>query len=197
MGLLGRLFGTKREVIRAPNFDPGSKAVERSAAMLRESIDLGGAGPDGPNRGRLAKPFARGYVFGFSDACIQRFGVLDELESLALITVVHGKVFGHKVGSLLVHDALRDQDDAEFARGRIAGAKDLFRWLDKRSYTPRLLTDYLRADDAPSRLMAPTGESPEESDIETANIPARQAPNAMIIRLPTGRHLKTVKPIEH
>jgi hypothetical protein len=127
--LFQRLFGATRDAIALPHFDAGNRAVQISATILRECIDLGSAWPGGPNRGRLAKPFARGYIFGFSDACIQRFGVLDELESLALITVVHTKIFGHKIDSLLVGDALRDQHDAEFGRGRTAGAEDLFRWL--------------------------------------------------------------------
>jgi hypothetical protein len=36
--------------------------VDLSVTILRECIDLGSAGADGPNRGRLAKPFARGYI---------------------------------------------------------------------------------------------------------------------------------------
>ena len=102
MGLFQRLFGATRGAIALPDFDAGNKAVEISATILRECIDLGFAGADGPNRGRLAKPFARGYVFGLSDACIQRLGVLEELERLALITLVHVRIFGHKLGSSLV-----------------------------------------------------------------------------------------------
>src|SRR6266481_4425067 len=213
MGLFQRLFDATRHVIAPPNFDAGNKAVEISTSILRECIDLGFAGADGPNRGRLAKPFARGYLFGFSDACIRQIGVLDELESLALITVVHTKIFGHKMGSSLVGDALRDERNAEFGRGRTAGAKDLFRWLDDRPYTPLLLTRFLQADDATSCPVLPTGVSPAESDIEPTNVPTMRAPsrwnttpdtkkatmeapgkNATIIRLSTRRHMKTVKP---
>jgi hypothetical protein len=216
MGLFQRLFGATRDAITLPNFD-GSKAVNISATMLRECIDRGSAGPDGANRARVAKPFARGYLFGFSDACIQEFGVFDELESLALITVVHGTLFGQKLGSLLVHDALRDQRDAEFARGRTAGAEDYLRWLNDRSNTPLLLTDFLRADDAPSSLIAPTDVSPAESGIEPSNVLTRQAPSrwnnalvrrraiaeatpdksATIIQLRTRPQMKTIKPTEH
>jgi hypothetical protein len=215
MGLFQRLFGATRDAIKIPNFD-GSKAVNVSATMLRECIDRGSAGPGGPNRARLAKPFARGYLFGFSDTCIQRFAVFDELESLALITVVHGTLFGQKIGSLLVHDALRDQRDAEFARGRTAGAEDLLRWRSERSYTPLLLTNYLLEDDAPSSLIAPTGESPAESGIEPSNVLTRQAPSrwnnalvrrraiaeatpdrsAVVIQLRTRLRVKTIKPIK-
>jgi hypothetical protein len=216
MELFQRLFGATRNAIALPNFDAGNKAVEISATILRECIDLGAAWPDGPNRGRLDKPFARGYIFGFSDACIQRIGVHDELESLALITLVHVRVFGHKVGSLLVGDALRDQRDVEFARGRSAGVEDLLRWVNDRSSTPVSLIDYLYADDEASGLTAPSNVSPVEPDIESINVPtgdasskwdntlvgkkavAEVAPakSATIIQLRTRLHKKTVKPIK-
>jgi hypothetical protein len=154
MSLLTRLFGANRDPIRAPNFDLGSRAVEISATMLCEVIDRGSAGPDGPNRGRLTTFFARGYLFGFSESCIQRFGVFDEIESLAHITVVHTRMFGGQIGWLLVQDALRDQGHAEFGRGHAAGADDFLRWLNERSYTPRSLTDYLLAAQGPSSQIA-------------------------------------------
>jgi hypothetical protein len=217
IGLFQRLFGTTRDVTTLPYFDAANRAVEISATILRECIDLGSAWPGGPNRGRLGKLFARGYIFGFSDACIQNFGVHDELESLALITLVHAKIFGHKIGSLLVGDALRDQRNPEFRRGRTAGAEDLIRWLDDRSYTPPLLADYLYEDDTPPSLTAPTGESPAESDIEPINVPTEGAParwdpahvtkkatvesvpekSATIIQLRTRLHAKIVKPTQH
>jgi hypothetical protein len=213
--LFQRLFGATRDAIVHLHFDAGSRAVELSATILRECIDLGSASPGGPNRGRLAKPFARGYIFGFSDACIQRFGMLDELELLALLTEVHAALFGQKIGSLLVGDALRDQPNAEFRRGQIAGAQELLRWLDDRSYTPLLLVRFLQADEATSCPMAPTGESSAESGIESTNVPARHAPSrwnnallgrgemsggapdksAVVVRLQP--RLKKIKPIEH
>jgi hypothetical protein len=215
MKLFQRLFGKTRDAIALPHFDAGNRSVEISATILRECIDLGAAWPGGPNRERLAKPFARGYLFGFSAACIQRFGVLDELESLALITVVHAKIFGRKIGSLLVHDALRDERNAEFGRGQAAGAEDLVRWLDDRSNTPLILIDYLYTDDEASSLIAPTGESPAESGIDPTNVLRRHAPSgwnnalvrrraiakatpdksATIIRLRPRSHGKTIKPI--
>jgi len=215
MELFQRLFGATRDAISLPNFDAGNKAVEISATILRECIDLGAAWPDGPKRERLAKPFARGYIFGFSDACMQRLGVLDELDSLALITLVHVRIFGHKFGSLLVGDALRDQRNAEFGRGRTAGAEDLLCWVNDRSYTPLLLVRFLQADDATSCPIVPTGVSPEESGIEPTNVLTGHAPSrwnnalvrrrgiaeaapdksATIIRL--HPRLKKIKPIEH
>jgi hypothetical protein len=134
----------------SPTIDVGAEAVDLSVTMLRLNIDLGWAGRSGPNRRRLVKQFARGYIFGFSDACIQRFGVTDERQSLSLITLVHIRVFGQEVGSLLAADMQGARGDSEFIRGRTAGAGDLFRWLDDRAYTPLSLTDYLQSDDEPA-----------------------------------------------
>ena len=228
VGLIKRWFGTTRKASTPRTSDAGNKAVDLSATILRECIDLGFAGADGPNRGLLTKPFARGYIFGFSDACIQRRGVPDELESLALITLVHAKIFGHKIGSLLVEDALRDRRNAEFGRGGTAGASDLLRWLDDRSYTPVLLTDYLRAEETPADPVVSTSvleagaeskpanvsqvrSSIDPSDETTMHAPSRwntarvkkkaiveatPDKSAVVIRLHTAQHLKTVKPIE-
>jgi hypothetical protein len=168
MGLLSRLFGTDRDSIMLPNFDPGSKAAELSAFMLREVIDRGSAGPDGPNRGRLATLFARGYLFGFSESCIQGFGAFGEIESLALITVVHTKMFGGPVGWLLVQDALREQGQAEFDRGQTAGVDDFLRWLSDRSNAPRALTNHLLEDHEalyPSAASASLDTTPPGSPI--------------------------------
>jgi hypothetical protein len=188
MGLFQRLFGATRDAIVLPNFDAGNKAVDISATILGKCIDLGSGGPNGANQRRLFNPFARGYLFGFSDACIQRLAVLDELQSLALVTLIHSKIFGHEIGSLLVGSALRDQSNAEFARGRTVGTRDLFRWLDERSYTPRALTDYLRADDEASSSKVPSSVAPSTTVIEPAavsaatsasgatNMPARPTP---------------------
>ena len=217
MWLFRRLFGAARDATALPHFDAGNRAVEISTTILRECIDLGFAGADGPNRGRLAKPFARGYILGFADACIRRFGVLDELESLALITLVHVRIFGHNRGSLLVPDAHQDQRTAEFGRGRTAGAEDLLRWLNDRSNTPPILIEYLLGDEAPSSPIAPTCESPAKSGIESTNVLTRQAPSrwnnalvrrraiaeaapdksATIIQFCTRLHTKTVKPFKH
>jgi hypothetical protein len=85
---------------------------------------------------------------------MQRFGVTDEMQSLALITLAHIKVFGQEIGSMLVGVALGDRGDSEFIRGRTAGAGDLIRWLVDRAYTPLSLTDYLHSDDKPSTSTA-------------------------------------------
>jgi hypothetical protein len=217
MGLLRRLFSTNCDPIKLPNFDPGSKAVEISATMLRQVIDRGSAGPDGTNQGRLVTLFARGYLFGFSESCIQRFGVFDELEALALITVVHTKLFGGPVGWLLVQDALREQGHAEFHRGQTAGANDFLRWVNDRSNAPRVLTDYLLEGDDISSPSAATSDSAVEPVIDTTDVPTRCGPSTgndaligkratmaavsdssiMTISLRKRLHMKPVKPNSH
>jgi hypothetical protein len=166
MGLLSRLFSTDLEAIRLPDFSRGSKAAELSAFMLRDAINRGSAGLDGPNRGRLATLFAGGYLFGFSESCIQGFGVFGEIESLALITVVHTKMFGGQVGWLLVQDALQMQGQAEFDRGQAAGADDFLRWLSDRSNTPRTLTDHLLENHEASSPNVSSSASPTRTVIE-------------------------------
>jgi hypothetical protein len=216
MGLFQRLFGATRDAITLPHFDAGSKAAEISTTLLRECIDSGSAGPDEPNRGRLTTPFARGYLFGFSESCIQRFGVFGEIESLALITVVHTNIFGGQVGSLLVQDALREQGQAEFDSGQTVGADDFLRWLKDRSNAPRALTEYLLEGDDMSCPSAATGDSAAELGIETTDVPPRYEPStgndALIgkrapmaaadrsvttIWLHKRLHMKPVKPITH
>lgn len=141
-----------------------------SETLLREVIHRGSAGPEGSNRVRLSALFARGYLFGFSESCIQRFGVFNGIESLALITVIHTRMFGAEIGWLLIQDALREQGRAEFERGRTAGAFDFLRWLDDRSYAPRSLTDYLLED---HEALCPTVAS-ASPDIALAGGPIRQ-----------------------
>lgn len=177
MGLFQRLFGATRDAIALPYFDAGNKAAEISTTVLRECIDRGSAGLDGPNRGRLASLFARGYLFRFSESCIHGFGVFGEIESLALITVVHTNIFGGQVGWLLVQDGLREQGQAEFDRGQTVGADDFLRWLKNRSNTPRALTEYLLEGDDMSCPSAATGDSAAEPGIETTDVPTRRGPS--------------------
>jgi hypothetical protein len=147
--------GIIRNAKDATRTDAGNNAVDIAATMLLFCINLGSAGPGEPNRSRLDSPFARGYIFGVSDACIQRLEGLEEVEALASITVIYVKMFGVDAGSLLVGGALRDQLNTEFCRGRNVGAADLFQWLDERSHTPLALTDYLHEDDTRSNSTAP------------------------------------------
>jgi hypothetical protein len=51
--------------------------LESSASYILKLLDQS-------SRPELTMPFARGYLFGFSAACIERLGVLDEQESGSL-----------------------------------------------------------------------------------------------------------------
>jgi hypothetical protein len=142
VGFMDRVFGRARQA--KPAAAKGNELVDLACNLLAAQIDLGSASPGDTNRKRLEEPYARGYVFGFIDALLQKGGIADETHALALITVVHGKLFGVAMGSLLVGDALNDQSpDSIFTTGRGVGAADLIRWLSDSKTAPLMLADYL------------------------------------------------------
>jgi hypothetical protein len=145
MGLMDKALGKARPA--KPEAAKGAELVDIACDLLATQIDLGGASLGNGNRGRLEEPFARGYVFGFIDALLQKGGIADETHALALLTVAHGNLFGQPMGVLFITDALADQSpDSVFTKGRGVGASDLIRWLNENSTTsgpPLLLTDYL------------------------------------------------------
>jgi hypothetical protein len=143
MGLMDRLLGRARQV-QPPAASKGNELVDLACNLLATQIALGTASAGGSNRKRLQEPYARGYVFGFVDAVLQKGGIADETHALALITIAHTKLFGVEMGSLLVGDALNDQSpDTIFAQGRRVGGTDLIRWLNDSKTPPLKLADYL------------------------------------------------------
>jgi hypothetical protein len=129
MGFMN-LFKRARQPTK-PLATNGDELVDLACNLLATQIDLGSASTTGPNRKRLEEPYARGYVFGFVDAVLQKGGIADETHALALITVAHSKLFGVAMGSIFVGDALNDQaPDSIFTKGRGVGAADLIRWLN-------------------------------------------------------------------
>jgi hypothetical protein len=91
-------------------------------------------------------PHARGYVFGFVDALVQRGGVADKTHALALISVAHAKIFGKAMGSVFIVDALSTHSpDSVFTKGRATGATDLERWSADSGIPALMLSDYLNS----------------------------------------------------
>jgi hypothetical protein len=154
VGIFKRLLGyedSSHEGPVAPKSKKGSEFVDLASNMLMTQIDLGNALPGCPNRQRLGKPYARGYMFGFLDAFLQKAGVTDEIEALALITIAHTRLLGVDAGSSFVREALANQaPDSIFTNGRAKGGADVYRWLSDNNVPPLVLTDYLNGSDVPA-----------------------------------------------
>jgi hypothetical protein len=69
---------------------------------LKQIITAGFAKAGCPNRRRLEKPFAQGYVFGFVYALIQEHAVKDETNGGRLMTDVCVEVYGPVVGPAIL-----------------------------------------------------------------------------------------------
>jgi hypothetical protein len=146
MGILKRLFSSAPD---SKKTDKGLEAADLAATMLMTQLDFGDALPGGANRQRLGEPFARGYMFGFIDAMVQRVGATDQTQALALITLAHTRMLGVELGSKFVGEALADQaPDSIFTKGRAAGGADLMRWFGNTDVPPFALSDYLNGREA-------------------------------------------------
>ena len=144
---LKRLF-QKAPIPKEPD---GNEIISIACGLLATQINLGSASPpDGVNRRRLEMPFARGYVFGFIDALVQKGRISDETHALALISVAHAKIFGKAMGAVFIADALASQSpDSSFSKGRAAGAADVIGWFGDKGVLPLGLSDYLNSATEP------------------------------------------------
>jgi hypothetical protein len=131
-----------------------SDLVSWAVDSLMSQMELADALPSGSNRKRLGKSYARGYIFGFIDAVLQKGGLTGETQAIALISVAHVKLFGIDTGSEFVREALSDQiPGSVFTRGREAGGADVFLSLSnnpERKGPPLKLTNYLTGHDVPT-----------------------------------------------
>lgn len=61
---------------------------------------------------------------------------------MALLILVHAKLFGEESGAIIVGKSIRDQEDPIFGLGRMRGSQELVEFF--RSKTPAMgLTGYL------------------------------------------------------
>jgi hypothetical protein len=129
-----------------PKSADAKELVDVACNLLTTQIGLGNALPGGANRQRLEMPYARGYVFGFVDALVRRGGIADEVRMLALISIIHAKVFGKAMGSVFMVDALSSHSpDSPFTKGRATGETELKRWVADSGVPPGMLSDYLNS----------------------------------------------------
>jgi hypothetical protein len=130
-----------------PKSADAKELVDLACNLLTAQIRLGSALPGGANRQRLEMPYARGYVFGFVDALMRTKGIItEEKRILALISVIHAKVFGKAMGSVFMVDARSSHSPhSAFTKGRATGETDLERWVADSDGAPTMLCDYLNS----------------------------------------------------
>ncbi|HEU0233908.1 MAG TPA: hypothetical protein VFQ94_02120 [Gallionella sp.] len=83
----------------------------------------------------MVNKFARGYVFGFHDAMLQRFGLVDRTnpgKGLDLMEASYKYIFGDQTGHMLFTSSLYSQDEASFNKGRTSGAEDCVNFVERR-----------------------------------------------------------------
>lgn len=109
--------------------DKAEVAVETAVSLLQIQVELGNAEDNDKFNDRLIDPYSRGYVFGLCDALLQSAGVSDDVEAMALLTVVHIKLFGEEGGATIVGQSFKDQENELFSKGRMRGGQELNRVL--------------------------------------------------------------------
>jgi hypothetical protein len=84
-----------------------------------------------------------GYVFGFHDGMLQKMGVNEQTDSLAIMTIGYNKVFGESYGTQTLGKCLWLQSDPEFMRGVLVGGQEAASYLHDPDKRPMGLFDYL------------------------------------------------------
>ena len=119
-------------------------AVETAVKLLQVQIALGDAEDNDEFDDRLIDFYSRGYIFGLCDAILQSSGVKEDIEAMALLTIVHIKLFGEDNGATIVGQSFRDQENSEFSKGRMQGGEELVEFFRSEGKTPAMgLADYL------------------------------------------------------
>ena len=135
------LFGSKE---RKQAQEKLQWAQDASHELLMTPMELGGAESDSAKQKRLATPYGFGYIFGFSDALIQRAGVTDDGEIMAALTIVHTRLFGDTQGPKIFGSSLNRQAEPQFIEGRKAGGTEAMQWLSEGGkHAPIGLAGYL------------------------------------------------------
>lgn len=107
-----------------------NKALEilHTLLMLQLAPDIRGRLPS-----IMGNKRAQGYLFGFHDALLRNFGLLDisnPTNGLRIIKKHYTSMFGENAGQALFSKALRLQTDDEFSSGRNVGGEDFTAYLD-------------------------------------------------------------------
>jgi hypothetical protein len=87
----------------------------------------------------MTNKVAAGYIFGFHDACLQIYGLIDREDSAPGIDLIgdsYVNIFGEQAGSALFRSSLMSQADHDFMIGRQSGGEDFAEF--KKNGTPTL-----------------------------------------------------------
>ncbi len=116
-------------------------AIETAVALLQVQISLGDAEDNHEFNERIADKYSRGYIFGLCDALLQSAGI-NEIKGMALLTIIHIKLFGEENGANIVGQSFRDQGDSLFGKGLMRGGQELVEF--SKNKTPTMgLSSYL------------------------------------------------------
>jgi hypothetical protein len=80
-----------------------------------------------------ANKLAAGYVFGFQDAFLDRFQLIDALNpnaGLSLLRDSYQYIFGNQAGLILFQTSVNSQHDPDFQRGRQNGGNELVEYME-------------------------------------------------------------------
>ena len=124
------------------NQEKSDATIETAVNLLQIQIDLGDTEDNHEFTTRLADLYSRGYIFGLCDALLQSAGIKDEVESMAMLAVIHTKLFGTEIGGKIVGQSFQDQGDSLFGKGLMTGGQELVEFF--KNNTPAMgLASYL------------------------------------------------------
>jgi hypothetical protein len=84
----------------------------------------------------MTNKLAAGYVFGFHDSCLTRFGRIDPSDpkaGLALMQTSYQSIFGNQSGLALFEVSVASQEDSEFQIGRQSGGEDYVEFTQQKT----------------------------------------------------------------
>lgn len=93
------------------------------------------------NNKKLFNEYSRGYIFGLCDSLLQTLKI-DEIESMAALTVIHINLFGEEKGTAIIKQSFNEQKNKNFKNGQIRGGEDFIKSI-KSNNPPMGLADYL------------------------------------------------------
>ena len=77
---------------------------------------------------------ACGYVFGFHDSLLQIIGLANDKDiALMLMEKSYKNLFGEQAGFMLLNKSVNQQEDEDFAKGRMKGGNEIHQYLDDKA----------------------------------------------------------------